>query len=281
MASALGIRSFAPRCTNGLAFSKVSITRGAGHWQLKLPANASAKRCSLWCRSVMYTGRATGHCSANWAPIRPLQKVPCYARRIRTRTKSCSMSSSPKVSQGPASAARQSGTGLLGSVIPNTGSTARDHLANERTFLAWARTGLTFVALGVAIDSLSRMKSESVHFHAQDSETPEKLESQGRSKHLPAIGCVATGGSVLAFATLRYFRVQRVLLMGCFPINRWGVATVIMTTSALTAISLGMTFSDEDFDTSMWFPAALVPPIMVGEARHPQAVQVAPRDGKN
>ena len=45
------------------------------------------------------------------------------------------------------------------SVIPNTGSTARDHLANERTFLAWARTGLAFVGLGVAIDSIVRVST--------------------------------------------------------------------------------------------------------------------------
>ena len=48
-------------------------------------------------------------------------------------------------------------TDIFSSVVPNSGSTARDHLANERTFLAWARTGLTFVGLGVAIDSLLRV----------------------------------------------------------------------------------------------------------------------------
>ena len=33
---------------------------------------------------------------------------------------------------------------------PDPDSRARTHLANERTFLAWFRTGLTLVALGVA-----------------------------------------------------------------------------------------------------------------------------------
>ena len=50
-------------------------------------------------------------------------------------------------------------TDIFSSVVPNSGSTARDHLANERTFLAWARTGLTFVGLGVAIDSLLRVSA--------------------------------------------------------------------------------------------------------------------------
>lgn len=33
---------------------------------------------------------------------------------------------------------------------PDADSRARTHLANERTFLAWFRTGLTMIALGIA-----------------------------------------------------------------------------------------------------------------------------------
>ena len=45
---------------------------------------------------------------------------------------------------------------FTGPTVKNSGSVARDHLANERTFLAWARTGMGFVGLGVAMDSLQR-----------------------------------------------------------------------------------------------------------------------------
>jgi putative membrane protein len=34
--------------------------------------------------------------------------------------------------------------------VPDADSRARTHLANERTFLAWFRTGLTLIALGLA-----------------------------------------------------------------------------------------------------------------------------------
>jgi len=34
---------------------------------------------------------------------------------------------------------------------PNESGRARDHLANERTFLAWVRTGVAFVVFGFAI----------------------------------------------------------------------------------------------------------------------------------
>ncbi|ORY31187.1 hypothetical protein BCR33DRAFT_724113 [Rhizoclosmatium globosum] len=44
-------------------------------------------------------------------------------------------------------------------ILPNTGSTARDHLANERTFLAWSRTGLGFVGLGIALETFGYQRS--------------------------------------------------------------------------------------------------------------------------
>ena len=42
-------------------------------------------------------------------------------------------------------------------IVANTGSTARDHLANERTFLAWTKLGVAFVTLGLAMDSVQRV----------------------------------------------------------------------------------------------------------------------------
>jgi len=43
-------------------------------------------------------------------------------------------------------------------VLENTGSVARDHLASERTFLAYVRTSLAFSSAGVgtAVSSLNR-----------------------------------------------------------------------------------------------------------------------------
>jgi uncharacterized membrane protein YidH (DUF202 family) len=36
----------------------------------------------------------------------------------------------------------------------NTGSVARDHLANERTFLAWMRTGVAVIGMGMVLDHI-------------------------------------------------------------------------------------------------------------------------------
>jgi putative membrane protein len=38
--------------------------------------------------------------------------------------------------------------------LPATGSRLRDHLANERTELAWIRTSVALITLGIAIDKL-------------------------------------------------------------------------------------------------------------------------------
>ncbi|KAI5203875.1 hypothetical protein E4T39_03938 [Aureobasidium subglaciale] len=42
-------------------------------------------------------------------------------------------------------------------VFKNTGSTARDHLASERTYLAWMRTGLGFLALGIGVERFNQL----------------------------------------------------------------------------------------------------------------------------
>ncbi|EXJ54366.1 hypothetical protein A1O7_09705 [Cladophialophora yegresii CBS 114405] len=43
--------------------------------------------------------------------------------------------------------------------LENKGSVARDHLALERTFLAWLRTSLAFASIGIAVTQLFRLNS--------------------------------------------------------------------------------------------------------------------------
>jgi putative membrane protein len=45
----------------------------------------------------------------------------------------------------------QGGGGLVSEIAPVNPNRARDHLANERTFLAWVRTGAAIVVFGFAI----------------------------------------------------------------------------------------------------------------------------------
>ena len=76
------------------------------------------------------------------------------------------------------------------------GSRARDHLANERTYLAWLRTAATVMVLGLAVAKLVE-------------------PTNARTIAAGAI-LVATGAAGLFEAGVRYRRVNRELEQGRF-----------------------------------------------------------------
>jgi len=78
---------------------------------------------------------------------------------------------------------------------------ARDHLANERTFLAWVRTGVATIVFGFAIGRFSIALREFLKMQGYNSATP------GLTTWLGIISTV--GGVMLIFAGLRRYRVTR------------------------------------------------------------------------
>jgi putative membrane protein len=93
-----------------------------------------------------------------------------------------------------------------GVILDNTGSTARDQLANERTYLAWTRTSLSLIGAGLAL-----------------------LKWDGT-----VLGylLVATGILLLVTSTRRYFRVMHLLQEGRFEPNVSGIVFVMTVTVA-------------------------------------------------
>lgn len=114
-------------------------------------------------------------------------------------------------------------------VVENTGSIARDILATERTFLAWARTGLGFVGAGSALAAA---------YHRQDETLAPAI--------MPAAALlIGNGAFLLLFATRRYYTVLHALRRHKFVINTNGTLGAVFLTSINTVLSLGIVWQVE------------------------------------
>jgi len=103
-------------------------------------------------------------------------------------------------------------------------SRARTHLANERTFLAWFRTGITLVALGLA----------AAQFLGSDVPDGPQLV------HVLATVVIVTGGFVVSVGMTRYREGRRRIDAEVFS-PAWRSVTV-MTGAALAVTALAIAF---------------------------------------
>lgn len=104
------------------------------------------------------------------------------------------------------------------SVTENKGSHARDHLANERTFLAWLRTSLGAIGLGVAV---------------------ARLDLLGRyGSRVCGLLFLFIGSLFLLYSTFRYYRLSALINRGLFQPNKIGVwiITLLSIVAVLAAI---------------------------------------------
>lgn len=112
---------------------------------------------------------------------------------------------------------------------------AQSHLANERTYLAWLRTGFTAAALGIACARFGgTADSSNVSLSPNVPITGRSLAS--------GILLVVLGVLMIAYGTYRYKRIQKQLEAGFFIIGSQGVelplATVIILAVLITAVVL-------------------------------------------
>ncbi|CAG8644390.1 9211_t:CDS:2 [Paraglomus brasilianum] len=106
--------------------------------------------------------------------------------------------------------------------LENKASVARDHLANERTFLAWLRTSLSFISIGIAIVQLFRLSSSDGRSGSVKTGTPL------------GITFVVVGIVFLCFGVARYFHSQCIMIKGEFPASRGSVTIgTILTLTTL------------------------------------------------
>jgi len=107
---------------------------------------------------------------------------------------------------------------------------ATEHLANERTFLAWVRTSIAIISLGFVVAKFSVWLSElAARFdpHAQGS---------GSGASLPVgIAMMAIGAVFVALAARRYHRVTRDIERGAVHADR-GLVTFVTVIVVLLSL---------------------------------------------
>jgi putative membrane protein len=108
---------------------------------------------------------------------------------------------------------------------PTPSASVRDHLANERTLLAWVRTALTIVGLGFV---MGRLLVE---------------EDGGRDPFLTAasVVLVVLGGVASLLAARRFLRTQREIDTGDFhPASQLDIALAggVAVAAVILAVSL-------------------------------------------
>ncbi|KAL8951261.1 MAG: hypothetical protein Q9222_002763 [Ikaeria aurantiellina] len=122
--------------------------------------------------------------------------------------------------------------------LDNKGSVARDHLALERTFLAWLRTSLAFASIGIAITQLFRLNTTITEREGLMPTNPpnaHRLKEIGKPLGATFLGIAIV---VLLVGGRRYFESQYWIIRGKFPASRGSIFLVTFIAAALIVASL-------------------------------------------
>ena len=107
-----------------------------------------------------------------------------------------------------------------GVVLENSGSTARDHLANERTFLAWIRTALALVGVGIGLLKITTISN------------------------VAGYSVIVLGVFTLLNASWRYFHVMRLMMEGKFQPNVVSILTMVTMILGVVVLFVYLSLTD-------------------------------------
>jgi inner membrane protein YidH len=116
---------------------------------------------------------------------------------------------------------------------PASAATVRDYLANERTLLAWVRTGIALIGLGFAVARFGLTR-----FGAGTAMVPE---AAGAASSILGTMLISTGATLAILATLHYVRTGRAIESGRYrwsPVPGVAVALMLVTVALVLTIYL-------------------------------------------
>ena len=115
-------------------------------------------------------------------------------------------------------------------------SSLRDHLANERTFLAWIRTNIGIMAFGFVVEKFSLFLKQ-ITVYLVESKLPAHGISQKMQGYSAVLGIllVALGTIMCLFAFFKYKKIEVQINAECYkPSN------LLDAMLALTVICVGV-----------------------------------------
>jgi putative membrane protein len=111
-----------------------------------------------------------------------------------------------------------------------------DHAANERTFLAWVRTGIAVIAFGFVIEKFNLFLLSLPDLTSLDPIRRSQLERlSGPSTPYQGLALIVVGIVLLIVATIRFVRTERMLAdPDAYAIS--GTRVEVLLSAALVAI---------------------------------------------
>jgi putative membrane protein len=89
----------------------------------------------------------------------------------------------------------------------------RDRLANERTFLAWLRTGIAITSLGFVVARFDLFLAELTRVSAEDAATAAEVAESEAAVPIGVL-LVLAGPVIVVLAAVRYLQTERALTSG-------------------------------------------------------------------